>query len=72
MKCVNCRHVETVSRTKTVTLERDGFIYVVPANVCPNCDGDYVSEGITAALLKGAVQMVRSDTMADIRQYLAA
>ncbi len=75
MKCVICRQAETISGTTTVTLERGEFTYVVkgvPASVCPNCGEDYVSEQITAELLKAAEQMVKSGTLVDIRHYLAA
>lgn len=48
------------------------FVKGVPAQVCPNCGKDYVSEQITAELLKTAEQMVKSGTLVDIRHYLAA
>lgn len=75
MKCVICRQAETISGTTTVTLERGEFTYVVkgvPAQVCPNCGEDYVSEKVTAELLKAAEQMVKSGTLVEIRHYLAA
>lgn len=75
MQCVICKHAETVSGTTTVTLERGEFTYVVkgvPAQVCPNCGEDYVSEQITSELSKTAKQMVKSGTLVDIRHYLAA
>ncbi len=75
MKCVICKQSETVAGTATVTLERGEFTYVVkgvPAQVCPNCGENYVSEQITSELLTGAEQMVRSGTLVDIRHYLAA
>ena len=59
----------------TVTLERGEFTYIVkglPAQVCPNCGEDYVSEQITSELLKAAEQMIQSGTPVDIRHYLAA
>ena len=59
----------------TVTLERGEFTYIVkglPAQVCPNCGEDYVSEQITSELLKAAGQMIQSGTLVDIRHYLAA
>lgn len=74
MKCVICKQEETVSGTTTVTLERGEFTYIVkgvPAQVCPNCGEDYVSEQITSELLKAAEQMVQSGTLVDIRHYLA-
>ena len=75
MKCVICKHSETVPGKTTVTLECEGFIYIVkdvPAQVCPNCGEDYVDEKITAELLKAAEQMVKSGTLVDIRHYQAA
>jgi YgiT-type zinc finger domain-containing protein len=75
MKCVICKHAETGLGTTTVTLERDGFTYViknVPAQVCPNCDEAYVDETVTGELLSSAEQMAHSGTMVDIRQYKAA
>jgi YgiT-type zinc finger domain-containing protein len=75
MKCVICKQAETVSGTTTVTLERGAFTYVVkdvPAQVCPNCGEDYVSEQITSELLKTAEKMVQMGTLVDIRHYLAA
>ena len=75
MKCVICKQAETVSGTATVTLERGEFTYVVkdvPAQVCPNCGEDYVSEQVTSELLKTAETMVQSGTLVDIRHYLAA
>ncbi len=75
MKCVICKQAETISGTTTVTLERGEFTYVVkdvPAQVCPNCGEDYVSEKVTSELLKTAETMVQSGTLVDIRHYLAA
>jgi len=75
MKCVICKHVETVPGITTITLERGGFTSIVkdvPAQICPNCGEDYVDEKITAELLKAAEQMVKSGTLVDIRQYKAA
>lgn len=75
MKCVICKHAETKPGTTTVTLERNGFTYVVkqvPAQVCPNCGEDYVDEKVTGALLKSAEQMAEVGAQVDIRQYVAA
>ena len=75
MKCVICKHAETVQGKTTVNLEREGFPYIVkdvPAQVCPNCGEDYVDEKITAELLQAAEQMVKSGTPVDIRQYKTA
>jgi YgiT-type zinc finger domain-containing protein len=75
MKCVICKHAETILGTTTLTLERDGLTYVikqVPAQVCPNCGEDYVDEIVTGDLLKSAEQRVKIGTQVDIRQYVAA
>jgi len=75
MKCVICKHAETIPGTTTVTLERGGLTYVikqVPAQVCPNCGEDYVDEDVTGDLLKSAEQMAKVGAQVDIRQYIAA
>ncbi len=75
MKCVICKHANTVLGTTTVTLERGGFTYIiksVPAQVCPNCSEAYVDEKVTGELLKSADQMAKSGTLVDIREYMAA
>jgi len=73
MKCVICKHAETIPGTTTVTLERGGLTYVikqVPAQVCPNCGEDYVDENVTCDLLKSAEQMAKVGAQVDIRQYI--
>ncbi|MCX5845641.1 MAG: type II toxin-antitoxin system MqsA family antitoxin [Deltaproteobacteria bacterium] len=75
MKCVICKHAETKPGTTTVTLERDGFTYVVngvPAQVCPNCGEDYVNESVAGELLTTAEQMAKAGAQVNIRQYRAA
>jgi YgiT-type zinc finger domain-containing protein len=75
MKCVICKHAETEPGTTTVTLERDGFTYIVkgvPAQVCPNCGEDYVNESVAGELLASAEQMAKDGAQVDIRQYKAA
>jgi YgiT-type zinc finger domain-containing protein len=75
MKCVICKHAETVAGATTVTLERNGFTYVVknvPAQVCPNCGEAYVDEKVAGELLKSAEQMAKSGALVDIREYMAA
>jgi len=75
MKCIICKHGETKPGTTTVTLERDGFTYVVkgvPAQVCPNCGEDYVNELVAGELLTSAAQMAKAGAQVDIRQYKAA
>ena len=75
MKCVICKHAETKPGTTTVTLERDGFTYVVkgvPAQVSPNCGEYYVNESVAGELLTTAEQMAKACAQVDIRQYKAA
>lgn len=74
MKCVICRHCETVEGTATVTLSRDGTMLVVkgvPARVCENCGEEYVDEDITERLLKAAEEGARNGVEVDVRQYVA-
>ena len=75
MKCLMCKYSETHSGVTTVTLERDGAIFVVknvPALVCPNCAVAYADEDVTGRLLKSAERMARSGTLVDVRQYMPA
>ncbi len=75
MRCVVCKHGETHPGKATVTLERDGATLVikgVPADVCPNCGEEYVSEEITARLLKSAEEAVKTGVKVDVREYAAA
>ena len=75
MKCVICKYGETRPGKATVTLERDGATLVikgVPAEVCPNCGEEYVSEDTTARLLKSAEEAVKAGVKVDVREYVAA
>ena len=75
MKCLMCKYSETHSGVTTVTLERDGAIFVVknvPALICPNCGEAYADEDVTGRLLKSAELMARSGTLVDVRQYMPA
>jgi YgiT-type zinc finger domain-containing protein len=72
MRCVICKHGETVSGVTTITLERDGLTLVVknvPAQVCANCGEAYVSEKDTAQILAEAEQMVQAGAQVDVREY---
>jgi YgiT-type zinc finger domain-containing protein len=75
MKCVVCKQAETRPGTATVTLERDGLTVVfkgVPAQVCPNCEEDYVESAVADRLLKEAEQTARNGTQVEVRQFAAA
>ena len=72
MKCMICKHGETVDGFTTVTLEKDGATIVfqnVPALVCDNCGEKYIKGNITSALLIEANKIVRSGVKVDIRNY---
>ncbi len=71
MKCVVCKHGETEAGHTTVTLERGQTVVVfrnVPAQVCANCGEAYVSEEVTAKLLKEAEEAVRARVQVDVRE----
>ena len=75
MKCVVCKQGETQPGKATITLERDGTTLAVkgvPAGVCTNCGEEYVSEEITARLLKSAEEAARAGVQMDVREYIAA
>jgi ribosomal protein L32 len=44
----------------------------VPAQVCSNCGEAYISELITAELLKDAEERAETGAQVEIRQYVAA
>jgi len=71
MRCVICKHGETEAGHTTVTLERGQTVVVfrsVPAQVCANCGEAYVSEKVTAQLLKEAEEAVQARVQVDVRE----
>ena len=74
MKCVICKQGETRHGTTTITLDRDGMIFVVksvPARVCMNCGEGYVDEEVTARLLRLAEKAAKDGVQVNIREYVA-
>ena len=72
MKCMICKHGETTDGFATVTLEKNGATIVfqkVPALVCDNCSEQYVSDTITASLLKDANAIIARGAKIDIREF---
>lgn len=72
MKCVICKHGNTVEGTTTVTLEKNGSTIVfknVPALVCDNCGEAYVTDSITKKLLESAREIVKSGAEVDVRHF---
>lgn len=75
MKCVICKHGSTKPGRATITLERGGTTVVikgVPAEVCANCEEEYVGEEITARLRRMVEAAVREGAQVYIREYIAA
>jgi len=75
MKCVICKHGETIKGTTTITLERGTSTIVfkdVPADICDNCGEKYVNDNITKDLLKKANELIKNGTEVDIRKFQVA
>lgn len=75
MKCVICRHGETVDGTATVTLTRGAMTLVfrdVPARVCDTCGEEYVDEAVSEQLLRAAEEAAKSGVQVDVRTFVAA
>ena len=61
MECVLCKNGATTKGRVTVTLERGNTIVLVknvPADICTNCGHYYLTEKITAELLKKGEEAV--------------
>ena len=75
MKCVICRQGETRPGKVTVTLERDGLTLVVksvPAQVCEICGEQYVSDNVTAELLRQGEEASRTGVQVEVREFVTA
>ena len=75
MKCMICKHGETVEGTTTITLERGTSTIIfkdVPALVCDNCGEKYVEDKITKSLLQNANDIIKSGAEVDIRKFQTA
>ena len=63
MKCVICKHGETINGTTTITLQKGDSTIVfkdVPAKVCDNCAEKYVDDNITRDILKKANELIKN------------
>ncbi|SFV63155.1 hypothetical protein MNB_SV-3-1629 [hydrothermal vent metagenome] len=72
MKCMICKHGETINGTTTITLEKNGATIVfqkVPALVCDNCGEKYVDGKITTTLLEDANAIIARGAKVDIREF---
>ncbi|MDA8218214.1 MAG: type II toxin-antitoxin system MqsA family antitoxin [Dehalococcoidales bacterium] len=74
MQCVICKQGETLPGEVTVTLQRGDTIVVlkgVPAEVCDNCGGYYLSEEVTRRLLERAEEAVARGAEVEIIRFAA-
>jgi len=65
MKCTICKHGETRLDVVTVTLQRGEATVIirgVPGEVCQNCGGHFLSEGVTREILAHADRAVEAGT----------
>jgi YgiT-type zinc finger domain-containing protein len=75
MKCIICKHGETVDGFATVTLEHDGLTLVVKkvsARVCQNCGEENIDDTVAGQLFKAAEQATKSGAEVAVRHYLKA
>jgi len=75
MMCPICGQSETRAATTTVTLERDGLMFVakdVPAMVCVNCGEHYFDEQTTRQILRMAEEAAASGVQVHVRAFRAA
>lgn len=74
MDCVICKQGKTKAGYVTVTLQRDNSTIIfkeVPADVCENCGEYYLTEDITAKLLKRAEAAVKNGAEVEILKFAA-
>jgi YgiT-type zinc finger domain-containing protein len=74
MKCAICKSGRTAAGSTTVTLHREACTVVfkdVPADVCDNCGEYYLSEQVTADLLRRAETAAARGTEFEILRYAA-
>ncbi len=75
MKCIVCKHGDTQPGKMTATLQQGDTTIVVkevPADVCNNCGEEYLSQEISAQLLKQAEEAVKAGIQIDVRKYRSA
>ena len=75
MKCVICKHGQTIPAEVTVTLERGRSTLIfrsVPAAVCENCGEQYVDAETTTKLLLDAERAAQAGVEIEVRAYVAA
>lgn len=74
MKCVICKHGETVPGATTVLLQRGETTVVikgVPAEICDNCGEYYLSEETTRQVLALAEAAVAQGAEVEVLRFAA-
>jgi len=72
MKCVICKHGETIDGFTSIILEKNGATIVfqqVPALVCDNCGEKYIDGKVTSSLLLKANEIIAGGVKVEIRNY---
>ena len=72
MKCVICKHGDTVDGFTSIILEKNGATIVfqqVPALVCDNCGEKYIDGKVTSSLLLKANEIIAGGVKVEIRNY---
>lgn len=75
MNCVICKDGTTSQGFTSVTLERDGMLFVVkqvPAQICSNCGEAYLDEHATQVILEMAQKAFYEGIQLEICSYKAA
>lgn len=74
MKCVLCRHGETLPGRVTLSLQRGGdyeIVKGVPAQVFENCGDYYLDEEITEQVLSMAAEAMKKNVEVEILRFAA-
>ncbi len=74
MKCVICKHGETLPGKTTVTFHRGDTIVIikeVPAHICDNCGEYYLDEDTTDRILLMAEGAVKKNAEVEILRFAA-
>jgi len=74
MKCLFCKHGETVQGSTVIPLTRKETTLVfknVPADVCENCGEAYVSAKVSGELLQQANELAQGFAEVEVLKFAA-
>ena len=74
MKCVICKHGETLPGKTTVAVERQGAVVVikdVPAEICADCGEYYLDQTTAARVAAMGEEAVLHNAEVEVRKYAA-